>query len=92
MAPSSSIQLKLTGLMKQEVEKGLVMEKKLGEVFLELIKALKNRRKEIEELEKSTGNPFVEEAVRMLKKVEGRDWESIMRLQIMLTQSDLTIK
>ncbi|GKE54840.1 hypothetical protein Tco_1489996 [Tanacetum coccineum] len=71
MATSSSIQLKLTRLVKQEVEKYLVMEKKLREVCLELTEAFTNR---------------------MLKKVQGRDWERIMRLQIMVNQSGLSIK
>ncbi|GJV26279.1 hypothetical protein Tco_1378974 [Tanacetum coccineum] len=72
MATSSSIQLKLTRLVKQEVEKYLVMEKKLRE-----------------DIEKG---PFAEGEVRMLKKVQGRDWERIMRLQIMVNQSGLSIK
>ncbi|GJX02214.1 hypothetical protein Tco_0186127 [Tanacetum coccineum] len=92
MAASSSIQLKLTELVKQELEKDLVMEKKPREVCLELIEAYKNRRKEIDELEKRIGDPFAEGAVRMLKKVQGRDWERITRLHIMVNQSDLSIK
>ncbi|GJU05240.1 RNA-directed DNA polymerase, eukaryota [Tanacetum coccineum] len=56
-----------------KVEKDVVMEKKPREVCLELIEAYKNRRKEICELEKRMGDPFVEGAVRMLKKVQDRD-------------------
>ncbi|GJS82129.1 hypothetical protein Tco_0748670 [Tanacetum coccineum] len=92
MTASSSIQVKLTGLVKQEVEKDVVMEKKLRKVCLELIEAYKNRRKEIRKLEKRTSDHFVEGAVRMLKKVQDRDWERIMRLQIMVNQSDISIK
>nr|GFB11101.1 hypothetical protein [Tanacetum cinerariifolium] len=73
MATLSSIQLNLTGLRKQEVEKDVVMEKKLREVCLKLIEAYKNRRKGIRELKKRTGDPFAEVAVRMLKKVQDRD-------------------
>ncbi|GKB92990.1 hypothetical protein Tco_0979127 [Tanacetum coccineum] len=73
MAASSSTQVKLTGLVKQEVEKDVVMEKKLREVCLELIEAYRNRRKEILELKKRMGDPFAKGAVRMLKSVQDRD-------------------
>ncbi|GJZ48926.1 hypothetical protein Tco_0603116, partial [Tanacetum coccineum] len=64
MTASSSIQVKLTVLVKQKVKKDVVMEKKLRKVCLELIKAYKNRRKEIRELEKRTSDPFAEGVMR----------------------------
>nr|GEX57118.1 hypothetical protein [Tanacetum cinerariifolium] len=79
MATLSSIQLNLTRLGKQEVEKDVVMEKKFREVCLKIIEAYKNRRKGIHELKKRTGDPFAEVAVRMLKKVQDRDSARIMR-------------
>ncbi|GKD26484.1 hypothetical protein Tco_1232698, partial [Tanacetum coccineum] len=78
MAASSYIQLKLTEPVKQEVKKDLVMEKKLKEVCLELTEVYKNRGKEIEELGKRISDLFAEGAVRMLKKIQERDWERII--------------
>nr|GEW16803.1 nucleic acid-binding, OB-fold [Tanacetum cinerariifolium] len=54
-------------------------------------KWVKNAGK-IRELEKNTGDPFAEGAVKMVKKVQNRDWERIMRIQIIVKQSDLSIK
>nr|GEU55313.1 transposase, MuDR, MULE transposase domain protein [Tanacetum cinerariifolium] len=84
MAASSSTQLKLMKLVKHDVEKDSVMEKKLRDVCLELIELYKNRPKEIQELQKRTGDPFTEGAARTLKKVQGRDWERITGLHIMM--------
>ncbi|GJU81491.1 reverse transcriptase domain-containing protein [Tanacetum coccineum] len=89
MVASSFIQVKLTGLVKQKVKKDVVMEKKLRKVCLELIKAYKNRRKEIRELEKRTGDPFAEGVMRSLgwhlKKIHV-NWTHLgkkrMRLQL----------
>nr|GEX51211.1 hypothetical protein [Tanacetum cinerariifolium] len=69
MVASSSTQVKLAGLVKQEVEKDVPMEKKLRKVCLELIEANTNRRKVIRKLEKRTSDAFAEGAVRMLKKI-----------------------
>ncbi|GJY71958.1 hypothetical protein Tco_0475661 [Tanacetum coccineum] len=41
----------------------------------------------IEELEKLSGDLVVDEAVRMLKKVQSRDWEKVAHLQIMVAES-----
>nr|GEW44449.1 hypothetical protein [Tanacetum cinerariifolium] len=84
MAASSSTQLKLAKLVKHEVEKDSVIEKKLSDAYLELIEVDKNRAKDIDEIRTRTGEPFAEGAVRMFKKVQGWDWERIMHLHIMV--------
>ncbi|GJT32184.1 MAK10-like protein [Tanacetum coccineum] len=61
-------------------------------IQLKLMELVKQKGKEIKELGNGTNDPFAEGAIRMLKKVQGRDWERIMRLHIKVNESDLSIK
>nr|GEZ37428.1 hypothetical protein [Tanacetum cinerariifolium] len=54
--------------VNNEVEKDFLIEKKLREMCLELIKVHKKEGKEIEELGKRTGDPVAEGDARMVKK------------------------
>ncbi|GKF51199.1 hypothetical protein Tco_0147666, partial [Tanacetum coccineum] len=62
------------------------------ELCLEVIDIHKQREKEIDQLEKLSGDLVAAEGVCMLKRVQRRDLEKATHLQIMVTESHLSAR
>ncbi|GJZ49159.1 hypothetical protein Tco_0603349 [Tanacetum coccineum] len=81
-------------LMEKEIDKELKFEEKFKNLCSEMADTVKNRAEYIEEMEmcqRLWANVEAVETARVLKHAQKRDIEKVIRLQIMMDQSHLSV-